>query len=195
MEISGETDPKIEPYTDLVVHATFQLKKDSSVRFFHYSTCQIVVVVGGTVEIGPTAFNVTSGGQVKSVIPRRCSQSIQLSAPSPGIAAGGLILRGAKSAIPTFSIRPSFVLGGPMAYRVKKLQILNDGHSAPPQNSVAELLAGHGHAAWNSTTTPLIPGKMYTLQLLDANNLTVGIIIFGARDTEDGFMPEILSIN
>jgi hypothetical protein len=159
LEVEGDTDPAIEPFTEIESGASIKLGAQTQIEFLHYTTCQTIVVRGGRVTFTEQQYLVRDG-EVVDVTRSKCPE---VAAVGKDSAIGGVLMRGAGDG---FSIwpRPQFVFVGASRARYTELHVLKGSAlllSAP--------LTGY-RFDWPEAKDPLAAGKDYAIELVGPDN-------------------------
>ena len=65
LEIDGSSDPTLTAYTEIEASTSYTLGSNTWLTFVHYETCNLVVLVGGTLVVEVDGYEV-SGGAIES---------------------------------------------------------------------------------------------------------------------------------
>lgn len=154
LEVSGTSEPQIDVYSEIAAGSEIRLAPGTRLKFVHYGTCEVIVVIGGILKI--ELFDVDVAGKVESRQPQECPKRIALTG---GKQTGGLILRAAKPGH-ELSVRPSFILTGKRAGAFAAVRILEkDGGGVLEAPLVGRRLL------WPRSRPPLTAGRRYVAVL------------------------------
>lgn len=189
VSISGTTAPALRPFTEIPHGSTITLGPQGQLSFVHYRTCRIVSVVGGTVTIQRTIYDIGSGGRIVTVAERKCPQQVKLAEPKSGEAAG-LMMRSAILA-PTLSTRPSIVFVGKNAERVVNAEVRRG------EASIALMPVENRRARWPESAPGLSAGADYKLVLRTREGGTVeySFTAVEAAAKDEGRSVEIIRVD
>lgn len=154
-EVSGETVPPIEPFTEIEPGTSLELGETTQIEFMRYTSCETVTVVGGRITFTEQQFLVQRG-KIVDVKRSRCPEVAQPKADSN---LGGVLLRGGNADLKLMAApRLAFVGAGRAAYdRLRVLKGKTVILEAP--------IAGH-QFTWPADAAALTPADDYTLELL-----------------------------
>lgn len=153
-EVSGETEPAIEPFTEIEAGTSLELGEATQIEFVRYTTCETVTVIGGRITFTEQQFLVQRG-KIVDVKRGRCPEVAEPKADSN---IGGVLLRGGSELKLTAAPRFAFVGAKRSAY--DRLRVLRGGTvmlEAP--------IAGHRYS-WPEDAEPLVPAEDYALEVL-----------------------------
>ena len=154
LELAGDTEPALTPFTEIAEGTRLTLGDDAHISFVHYETCKLVTMTGGEVRVDRRRY-IISRGRVEAERSQDCPRQVELSGEATG---AGLLLRGGDgdAEIP---LRPSFVLVGEDAERVRRIEVRHDG--VP----VAALDVGDRNVVWPDDAPDLTADTVYELEL------------------------------
>lgn len=154
-EISGSTDPAIEPFTEIEAGTSLELGEATQIEFMRYTTCETVTVVGGRITFTEQQFLVQHG-KIVDIKRSRCPEIAQPKADSN---VGGVLLRGDGGGLKLTAV-PRFALVGANRAVYKRLRVLK-GTSV-----MLEAPITGPQFDWPADARPLAPGEDYTMELL-----------------------------
>lgn len=157
LEIDGSSDPTLSAYTEIESPGRYALGPKTLLTFVHYETCNLVVVLGGTLVVEKDKFDV-SDGTIESKTRQQCPLQ---TLPSIEGAAGGIVLRSSPIVQPP-TVQPSFVLFGPRANNFIVAQVLLG------QDKFVEMAVNRKRANWPPGVPALNTGEDYIMRLLPA---------------------------
>ena len=91
LEVSGTTTPVVEPYDELLSGQVVELSAESEIQFYHYGSCETVIVKGGQISFGGAGYTIDQEASVE-VVPRKCPTEVFLNQDAQ--VAGALAIKG-----------------------------------------------------------------------------------------------------
>jgi hypothetical protein len=189
LEVAGPADPVLDRLVELLDGGSYRLGPTTGLTFVHYQTCRVVTVVGGTLRLALSRYDVV-GGRIESEQARQCPQR-HVVAPtnaSGGLATGALLLRSGTAAPATVPTRPELIFAGARADALAGVEIRR-------QNVVlARLPLAGRRLAWSRDREPLAAGDGYLLVLTPAGGRPVEIPFTVVDDSKSSESDRLLII-
>ncbi len=157
VDIVGDSEPRIEAFTELVAGAKIDLGKSTRIEFLDYNSCKNVTAVGGILHFTERRYTLRKG----KVIDAKRARCPKVTVLKTDARLGGVLLRGAKSGLKV-KARPHFVIAGDSRDKFNRLRVLK---------GEAEILSTEikGYRfEWPEGAADLAPGQDYALEFLAA---------------------------
>lgn len=154
VEVTGKTDPAIEPFTELESGTSIQLDANTKIEFLHYNSCQTIVVHGGRITFTEQQYLVR-GGELVSAERTKCPE-VAAAGTQGGI--GGVLMRSGGAGL-KLRPQPRFAFVGQSRAGYDRLRVLKGG------TVLLESALADNQFAWPAAEAPLAVGKDYALEL------------------------------
>jgi hypothetical protein len=158
LEVRGNSNPPLQPYSEMPAGSTVSLSKTSQLVFVHYTTCRTVTVMGGTVTFAVDTYTL-AGENERSVARSPCPRTVILQ-ESEGRMAGSLARGTPFNPSLSLSPQPSFLLVGKRASDFTSIKVSKD------DREVLQSPFDGKWFRWPKGVAPLTKGEVYHLSLV-----------------------------
>jgi hypothetical protein len=125
LDVTGDTDPPIDPYTEVASGTELVLGDTTRLEFLHYNSCEDVTVQGGRLSFSESRFQ-HSKGDILELKRQECPTTVAMTKDAP---IGGILLRGNNTGVMlVLGERPGFVIVGQGKNRYEAVTILREGN-------------------------------------------------------------------
>lgn len=184
LEASGAVEPALAPMTDISAGTTVRLPADVTAKFFHRGSCKIVVILGGTLEVGDIGYRVREG-KIVSEQQRSCPGQVHLQSPGDGggrSTAGVLLRADGRETEYDVSVRPRFILFGRGAAAVAAIHVAD---ADSPNAVIAILPVANKRVTWPGASAQLDSDRSYLATLVDETGASLARVRLMVRDPFD----------
>lgn len=160
-DVSGETSPPVEPWSEIPAGTSVVLADDAEMVFLHYWTCESVTVRGGRLAFSSERYTL-QGGRILDARRTPCPRAIVLSESGE---VGGMVLRGspesAAQGAQAYPVpdAPSFVLAGRKAGDFARIRV------AQGEVTILDEPIHDRSFHWPAALPRLQPGETYAVTL------------------------------
>jgi len=159
LEINGDTDPALEPFTEIESGTSISLGPTTEIEFLHYTTCQTIVVRGGRITFTEQQYLVQKG-ELVNANRTKCPEVAEAGKDS---SIGGVLMRGAGDGLKLRPV-PQFAFVGASRSAFNELRVLKGETvllTAPLESFRFD---------WPEAKGGLAAGNDYALELIGAGN-------------------------
>jgi hypothetical protein len=161
-DVSGETAPTVEPWSEIPAGTSIVLADDAEMVFLHYWICESVTVRGGRLAFSSERYTL-QGGRILDARRTPCPRAIVLSESGE---VGGMVLRGSgESTAQAYPVpdAPSFVLAGRKAGDFARIRV------AQGEVTILDAPIHDRSFHWPDGLPRLLPGETYAVTLQAAD--------------------------
>ena len=185
--MTGSSDPPLSVMGEIPANTAFQLKPDTQLTFLHYGSCKLVTVLGGSLTLATTDYQV--GGEVESTADAPCPRTVTLAAAGEGGRNSGAFISRGLPLPPHWPVSPDIVFIGGHAQDVSSAAIVTgDGRT------VLQLDLAGGRGRVPPRSPPLHANARYTLRLTLRDRAGPLEIVFIAAPRNGAAVPVVLHV-